>query len=48
MVEQGKPATGSRLALQLELDPEIPSASLEVVDNESDWSSSHVLEMVPF
>ncbi|NHB06222.1 hypothetical protein GWK53_06845 [Burkholderia cepacia] len=48
VVEQGKPATGSRLALQLELDPEIPGASLEVVDNESDWSSSHVLEMVPF
>ncbi len=48
VLEQGEPATGSRLALQLELEPEIPDASLEVVDNESDWSSSHFLEMVPF
>lgn len=48
VLERGEPASGSRLALQLELDPEIPAASLEVVDNESDWSGSHVLEVVPF
>ncbi|MBJ9967238.1 hypothetical protein I7824_23055 [Burkholderia seminalis] len=48
VLERGEPASGSRLALQLELDPEIPVASLEVVDNESDWSGSHVLEVVPF
>ncbi|MCA8103020.1 DUF1120 domain-containing protein [Burkholderia contaminans] len=48
VLEQGVPATGSRLALQLELDPVIPRASLEVVNSESDWSSSHFLELIPF
>ncbi len=48
VLEQGVPATGSRLALQLELDPMIPHASIEVVSNESVWSSSHFLELVPF
>ena len=48
VLEQGVPATGSRLALQLELDPMIPRASIEVVNNESLWSSSHFLELVPF
>lgn len=47
-LEQGVPATGSRLALQLELNPVIPRTSIEVLNNESDWSSSHFIELVPF
>ncbi|AFQ50029.1 hypothetical protein [Burkholderia cepacia] len=48
VLEQGVPVTGSRLALQLELDPVIPGASIEGVNSESDWSSSHFLELIPF
>ncbi len=48
VLERGVPATGSRLALQLELAPVIPGASIEVVNSESDWSSDHFLELVPF
>ncbi|WP_124601003.1 hypothetical protein [Burkholderia sp. Bp8963] len=48
VLEQGVPATGSRLALQLELDPVIPRTSIEVLNNESLWSSSHIMELVPF
>ncbi|OXI78247.1 hypothetical protein CFB40_35795 [Burkholderia sp. AU31652] len=48
VLAQGVPAAGSRLTLQLELEPVIPRSAIEVLNNESHWSSSHAVELVPF
>lgn len=47
VLAQGVPEAGSRLSLQLELEPVIPRSAIEVLNSESNWSSSHALELVP-